>query len=356
MRWLLISSILLGSGILGLIVLGPGVTGISSEGVVTITPDRALRHDIRASTSSSDIEREIDRALSRKSYEEALMYRDIALFARLPLREETVKALSVATQSDPSPAFEQDTRPQADKIYRILAMEGSKLVAGESFDQFALGLAVANLSSQPADGSIASPERGIDLIHSAHMSQTLHADFSAYIKQLVEETVDFGDVQNALTSTRIADRSATFASLKTQTSGMDVTELASVSEGIDTLRERVGAEYAVPLMGYIRSPEDLAALLDMSQVLKSQTYGIVKLTGRTSLSNLPTQIPFEDFALRNMLAFIIWTSGLLLVLVGRQIFRSRWRRLTLDDDPEPEPIDPKLPDYVKNPKIKKARV
>lgn len=356
MRWLLISLIIGGSGLLGLMVLGPGVTGMSSDGFVTITPDRALRQDIRSSTNSSDIEREIDQALSRNAHEDALMYRDIAVFARLPLREETIKALSVATQTDRSLSVEQGVPPQTDKIYRILAMEGSKLVAGESFDQFALGLAVANLSSQPLEGSIMPPKTAIDLIHSAHVSSKLNPDFSAYIAEMVQETVNFSDVQNALRSTRIADRSATLASLKSQTTGIKATELAAVFKAVDTLRDRVGADHALYLISYMRSPEDLTGLLEMSHVLRSQTYGIVKLTGRTSLNDLSTQIPFEKFVSRNMLAFVIWASGLLTALVGRQIFRSRWRRLTLDDDPEPEPIDPKLPAYIKDRKNKKARV
>jgi len=356
MRWLLISTILVVSGILGLVVLGPGVTGISSDGFVTITPDRALRQHVRSSTTSSQIEREIDQALSQNNYQRALMYKDIAAGARLPLREETIRAMSAASMTDPSFLFDPETPLKADRIYRILAMEGSKLVAGESFDQFALGLAVANLSSQAPGETVQTPETGIDLIHSAHSAQKLNADFSAYIADLIDKTVNFSDVQDALTSTRIADRTATFASLKDQTEKMDTAELIAVSKTVETLRVNVGSQDALNLLNYVRSPEDLTNLLEMSAVLKSQTYGIVKLTGRTSLSNLPTRIPLEEFASRNLLALIIWSSGLLLALVGRQIFRSRWRRLTLDDDPQPEPIDPTLPAYVKAAQNKKARV
>lgn len=356
MRLFIISVIILGSGLLGLYVLGPGVTGITPDGFVTITSDRALRHDIRSSIRSSDIEREIDLALSRADHGEALMYREIAEFARIPLRIETVKALSTISPSDQLFSEEYNIPLQADNLYRILAMEGSKLLAGESFDQFALGLAVANLSSRSADSSATSPKNGIDLIHAAHMSQKLNADFSAYINQLIQTTVNFSDVENALTSTRIADQTATLTSLKDQVSGVDSAELNGVSQAMDKLSDRVGPGHAINLMSYVRSPEDLTALLTMSNVLKERTYAIVKLTGRISLGQLSTEIPFKEFVSRNALAFIIWASGLVLALVGRHIFRSRWRRLTLDDDPQPEPIDPIVTPYPKDPKIKKARV
>ena len=336
--------------------MGGGVTGLSQDGFVSITPERALQYDIRSSTSASAIEREIDQAISRGDEAQALIYRDIAAFAQLPLRLETIKKLSNMEREYRKAENGLGIRSQTDQLYRILAMEGAKLVAGESYDQFALGLTVTNLASQQTDDAADSPKMGIDLLHAAHNSGKLTTNFALHIAALIQDAVDFAGLREALAASRISDRPQTLSNLKDQTEDLNSTDLTALSNALDSLNQRVGQNNVLNLMSHIRSPEDLKTLLEMSDVLGNMTYGIVKLTGRRSLDNLQTEVPFGEFVSRNALAFLIWTAGLVFAVLGPQIFRSRWKRLTLDDDPKPGPIDPSLPVTMTNPKIKKARV
>src|SRR3546814_412913 len=163
------------------------------------------------------------------------MYADVATYAYMPIeagtaaRLENEKSLGRRVARNTGSFFEgfisgegNDTASFVGVVasdltvigdVRDIGQEGTKLVQGEDYSQFILGLSVVGLAATTAtiaSGGTALPARiGISLLKVAKKAGTITTGFARDISRLLNEAVNFEKLKGTLRSVDLADTSAT---------------------------------------------------------------------------------------------------------------------------------------------------
>lgn len=287
-------------------------------------------------------------ALETDAYSDAVMYADIASYANIPLTQATQDHLAAESTllaqigrttgsffegfiygegSDTAGfvgAISSDLTVIGD--VRDIGLEGSKLIQGEDYSSFILGLSVVGLAATTATvatGGGALPVRiGVSLMKVAKKAGTLTKKFTKTMGRLVKEAVNFPALRRTLTKIDLGDLSATRRAVDDYAKSISTAKLDPIFKNITHLEKTTNPSEVVRLMKYVDTPQDLARLGKMSGKLGTKTRGIIELTGKTSLRAFKT--------LKNlflwMLDWVLWAGGVVALWLGRKGFKGVVRR------------------------------
>lgn len=317
--------------------------GLVSDDMIPSEP--FIRAELTQKTSGSDLSRRIDTALDQGQFDDAVMYAEIATFIDMPIEAGTAKRLAdeqsmTRTVSRNTGSFLEgfvygegnDTASFVGAItsdltvvgdVRDIGQEGTKMVKGEEYSQFILGLSVVGLAATTAtvaSGGTALPARiGVSILKVAKKAGSLTADFTRYLTRALNEAVNFEKLRGTLKSVDLANTSATRRAVTEYAEGISMARITPALGEIATLQKAVGPAESVRLLKYVDNGDDLARITKMSGKLGSKTRGIAEITGKTSLR-----------AFKTVANLVLWALGwgwYIVATIGAGFVGTMGRRL-----------------------------
>tara|TARA_R110000868_G_scaffold161551_3_gene392100 strand:+ start:16535 stop:17587 length:1053 start_codon:yes stop_codon:yes gene_type:complete len=311
-----------------------------------VPADPFVRAELTQKTSGSDLSRRIDTALDAKQFDDAVMYADIATYADMPIeagtatRLEDEKSLTRSVARNTGSFFEgfisgegSDTASFVGAVtsdltvvgdVRDIGEEGTKLVKGEDYSQFVLGLSVVGLAATTAtiatSGGALPARIGVSLLKVAKKAGTLTADFTKYLTRLIDEAVNFKKLGGTLRSVDLANTSATRRAVTDYAGSISMAKLTPALGEIAALQKTVGPAESVRLLKYVNNGEDLARVTKMTGKLGTKTRGIAEITGKTSLRAFKT--------VGNLVLWALGWGWAIIAAIGAGFAGTLGRRLT----------------------------
>lgn len=320
---------------------------VVSDDMIPVDP--FVRAELTQKTSGNDLSRRIDTALDQGSYDDAVMYADIAKYADMQIEAGTAnrlkeeQGLTRRAARNTGSFFEgfitgegNDTASFAGAItsdltvvgdVRDIGTEGSKLVQGQEYSKFVLGLSVVGLAATAAtiaSGGSALPARiGVSLLKVAKKAGTITVEFTRDFTRLLNEAVNFEKLGGTLKSVNLADSSATRHAITDYAQGISMAKITPVLGDMAALEKSVGPAESVRLLKYVDKGEDLARITRMSGKLGPKTRGIISITGKTSLRAFKTMGNLVLWAISWGWAILAAIGAGFVGTVGRRIRRAR---------------------------------
>lgn len=308
-----------------------------------------IRAELANDTNGADLSRRIDSALDEGRFDDAVMYRDIANYMDMPLapgtqarleQEESLPATLLRSSGGFFSGFVtgegEDTASMAGAItsdltvvgdVRDIGSEGGKMIRGEDYSQFILGLSVVGLAATTATvatGGGGLPARiGVSILKAAKKAGHITETFARNIARLLREAVNFERLRDVLRSTDLANTSATRRAVSEYADTVSFAKVTPVLDDVAALNRTAGPAETVRLLKYADNTDDLARLSKMSGKMGTKTRGIIEITGKTSLR------AFKSVANLVLLALHwIWEIGAAIVamLFGGVVRSVRKRR------------------------------
>lgn len=320
----------------------------------TISESEAIHRELRAHATTAELNTRVSNALDRGDIEDASMYAEIADYMdrRLPAptRERLAAALAPGatiarntagfasgfvtgegtTVSELAGAVTSDLTVVGD--VRDIGTEGGKMLAGQDYNQFVLGLAVLGVAATGATvatgGGGLPAKLGISIVKVAARAGTLTADFARVLTRLVRDAVNFDELSRTLRETRLTNMELTEHAVADYARGLRRAEVFPVLNRLGELGRNAGPGETVRLMRYVHSTEDLDDIAAMSTRLGKKTRGVIALTGRTSLRAFKTTLNIAQFLVEHILAFGAWILGIFGLGLGRRAVRRVFRLRT----------------------------
>ncbi|MFT6510159.1 MAG: hypothetical protein ACJAVO_001109 [Parvibaculaceae bacterium] len=323
---------------------------ISGEAIDAWIPDAPfVQAELRERIPPAQMNSIITTALENDAYSDAIMYADIANYADIPLTQATQDLLAAESTllaqvgrttgsffegfiygegSDTAGfvgAISSDLTVIGD--VRDIGREGTKLVQGEEYSSFVLGLSVVGLAATTATvatGGGALPARvGVSLMKVAKKAGTLTKKFSKTMGRLVKEAVNFPALRRTLTKIDLSDISATRRAVDDYAKSVSTGKLDPIFKNITYLESTTNPSEAVRMMKYVDTPQDLARLGKMTGKLGTKTRGIIEVTGKTSLRAFKTVKNLFLWALD----WVLWAGGVVALWLGRMGFKGIARKV-----------------------------
>lgn len=323
---------------------------IASETIDAWLPEAPfIQAELRDRIPPEQMNAMIVTALDTDAYSDAIMYADIASYASIPLTQSTQDRLAdestllAQIRRTTGSFFEgfiygegSDTAGFVGAVssdltvigdVRDIGREGIKLIQGEDYSSFILGLSVVGLAATTATvatGGGALPIRvGVSLMKVAKKAGTLTKKFTKTMGRLVKEAVNFPALRRTLTKIDLGDLSATRRAVNDYAKSVSTAKLDPIFKNITYLEKTTNPSEVVRLMKYVDTPQDLARLGKMTGKLGTKTRGIMELTGKTSLRAFKT--------LKNLLLWALdwtlWAGGIIALWLGRKGLRSVVRKV-----------------------------
>ncbi|MFZ2467372.1 MAG: hypothetical protein WAW54_03175 [Parvibaculum sedimenti] len=309
-----------------------------------VPADPFIRAELTQATSGSDLSRRIDKALDAGNFDDATMYADIADYMGATIEPGTAarlareKTLTSTAMRNTGSFFEgvvtgegSDTASFMGAItsdltvvgdVRDIGSEGTKLINGQEYSQFVLGLSVVGLAATTATiatGGGALPAKiGVSLIKISKKAGTLTIRFTRDLTRMLGEAVNFERLGRTLKEVNLTDSAATRHAIADYANGVSMARLTPVFKDVAALEKSVGPAETVRLLKYVENGDDLAHITKMSGKLGTKTRGIIELTGKTSLR-----------AFKTVANLILWAAGwawALIAAVGAGFVGSLRRR------------------------------
>ncbi len=295
--------------------------------------DQAVRKEIRKKLTSQGLRDRIQTALDRDDIESALMYQELAEFARLKIDPETrariqlVRERWAGLQEDFSEAKErfvpnrvtttislmESVRTDLKSIgdIRDIAREGKKIAAGTPYDATVLHLAVVGAAITNETAGKPDPAKiGVSVMKVARKTGTLPRRLREELDYRLAETIHISDLHKWIKNVDLDDYAAIRASMKEFTPQVKHSALYPTLAAIGNLKDEVGLGELVKLTGHLNDLTDYDNLDTLSKRYGRRTLAIVEVTGATDLKSFKVRFTFLEFMIAHATSFFSWLGSL----------------------------------------------
>lgn len=308
-----------------------------------------IKAELAETTSGADLSRRIGAALDEGSYDDAVMYAEIADYADMPLDPEIRARLDeenafsrrvtrntgsfvtgfVTGKGGDTPAFMGAMASDLTVVgdVRDIGSEGTKLVRGEEYSKMILGLSVVGLAATTATvatGGAGLPARvGVSILKVAKKAGTVTAGFTRDIVRILQEAMNFEKLGTTLRAVDLSDTAATRRAIAEYADTVSFAKVTPVLSDVAALERAAGPAETVRLMKYVDNTDDLARIGKMSGTLGTKTRGVIEITGKTGLRAFKTAWNLVLIALQYVWAIAGGIGALFATALGRRVVRRR---------------------------------
>ena len=224
---------------------------------------------------------------------------------------------------------------------RDIVREGGKMIAGEDYSEFILGLSAVGLAATA--GTIATGgggivvKAGVSFFKFASRTGHLTAAFLRRLTKLADEAVDMPGFKAALREINLADPVASWAALTRYGRTVKGARIFEVMGKMEDIRASVGTAEALRLLKRVERVEDIDDLHALAKAAGKRTRGVMELTGKTSMRAIKYTANVLQILLEYVWGLAVWIAGLLAAIALRvtisawRIFRAllKWRRRSI---------------------------
>lgn len=307
------------------------------------TDAEIVREAVREAATPAALSARIEDAVTRADAADAAMYlaiADDAGFAVAPGLRARAQAVIEGDQSFWAQAgdfFDGFIRGSSDSLpgffgavasdftvvgdVRDIGLEGGKMVAGEPYSEFILGLSVVGLAATTATvatgGGGAIVKAGVSFLKFAKRAGHLTAEFAARLTRLSSDAVDLPAFKQVLRRLDVTDFDGSMKAITDYAAKVQSAEIFRVIGSLEEMRAAAGTPEAIRLLKRIQTVENLDDLRDLSKVTGKRTRGIVELTAKSSLRAFKYTVKALRLALEYLWALLTWLAALILPVLWR---------------------------------------
>ncbi len=195
---------------------------------------------------------------------------------------------------------------------RDISKEGKKLVKGEKYDEFILGISVIGLGLSISQvftaGSTTALKIGASTLKFAKKSGRITKSFAKIISSKLSKSMDF-KLLKKLDFTNFSRLRKSFSSFSKT---INFTHTSKLFEKINRLRKNTSSFDSISLLKYIDKEKDLTKIVKLSNKFGKNTKGIVKILGKKIFKAGKVTIKYTSLFIFELMSFII--SSVLFVL------------------------------------------
>ncbi len=211
---------------------------------------------------------------------------------------------------------------------RDIAVEGTKMIAGEEYSEFILGLSAVGLAATV--GTVATGgggivvKAGISFVKFAKRAGHLTAGFARRLTLLADEAVDMPGFKRMLRDIDLTNPATAWTGLTKYTGSVKSARIFDVMGKMEDIRAAVGTTEALRLLKRVERIEDIDDLHALAKVAGKRTRGVMQLTGKTSLRAIKYTSNIVQILFEYVWGLVLWIAGLLGAIALR-VTISAWR-------------------------------
>jgi hypothetical protein len=213
---------------------------------------------------------------------------------------------------------------------RDITLEGGKMIAGEEYSQFILGLSAVGIAATA--GTIATGgggvmvKAGVSFVKFAKRTGHMTAGFAARLLRLADDAIDLPGLTGVLRSINLADPVSSWARLTKYLSNVGDARIFKVLDKMEAIRAEVGTTEALRLLKRMERIEDVDEVHDIAKAAGKRTRGVMELTGKRTLRAIKYTANVVQILFKYVWALALWIGGLLAAILLRVLI-SAWRML-----------------------------
>lgn len=228
---------------------------------------------------------------------------------------------------------------------RDITVEGGKMIAGEEYSQFILGLSAVGIAATA--GTIATGgggvvvKAGVSFVKFAKRAGYMTAGFAARLLRLSDEAIDLPGLKTTLRSINLTDPTGSWARLSGYLSNVKDARVFKLLGKMEDIRAEVGTVEALRLMKRMEKIEDVDDIHSIAKVAGKRTRGVMELTGKTSFRAIKYTANLVQIFFEYVWGLLLWIAGLLAAILLKVLI-SLWRivrfarlRLRVRANPQP---------------------
>ncbi len=211
---------------------------------------------------------------------------------------------------------------------RDIVVEGGKMIAGEDYSAFILGLSTVGLAATA--GTIATGgggivvKAGLSFVKFAKRSGHLTAAFAARLTRLAGEAIDMPALKQALRRVKPPDPFGSWGGPATHARTLKGARPFGLLGEMEDNRAAVGTAEALRILKRVETLEEIDDLHGLAKVAGKRTRGVMELTGKTSLRAIKYTANVLQILFEYVWALVLWIAGLL-AAVALSVAVSAWR-------------------------------
>ncbi|MFT3811526.1 MAG: hypothetical protein QM698_16560 [Micropepsaceae bacterium] len=315
-----------------------------------MTDEQVVDADLAWHMNDEKIAGRLEDAVARDDYADTMLWLEIARKAGIPLAGGLeAAAYSIGAREDSFDTQLSDfltgfATGEADSLaglggavtsdltvygdLRDITIEGGKMVAGEEYSQFILGLSAVGIAATA--GTIATGgggvvvKAGVSFVKFAKRSGQMTAGFAARLLRLSDEAIDLPGLKNALRSINLADPAGSWTRLSKYLADVKDARIFKVLGKMEDIRAEVGTVEALRLMKRMEKIEDADDIYGIAKAAGKRTRGVMTLTGKTSFRAIKYTANLVQILFEYVWGFLMWIGGLLAAILLK-ILISLWR-------------------------------
>ncbi len=169
---------------------------------------------------------------------------------------------------------------------RDITLEGGKMIAGQEYSQFILGLSAVGIAATAGTyatgGGGLVIKAGVSFVKFAKRAGHMTAGFAARLLRLTDEAIDLPGLRNVVRSLSLADPVGSWARLSRYLATVKDARIFKVVGKLESIRAEVGTREALRLLKRIDKIEDVDHVHDIAKAAGKRTRGVMELTGKTT--------------------------------------------------------------------------
>ena len=211
---------------------------------------------------------------------------------------------------------------------RDITIEGGRMIAGEEYSQFILGLSAVGIAATAGTiatgGGGAMVKAGVSFVKFARRAGHMSAAFAARLLRLADDAVDLPGLKSTLRTINLADPAGSWARLSKYLSGVKDARVFKVLGKMEDIRAEVGTVEALRLLKRMDRIEDVDDIHSIAKAAGKRTRGVMELTGKTSFRAIKYTANLVQIFFEYVWGLILWIGGLLAAILLKA-FISAWR-------------------------------
>ena len=304
-----------------------------------------IEKELKQVATQKYLNQKIKEALQEDRVDDAKTYIDLANFEKIPLdkellsqleEKETPIASALRGVKDFASGFISGKSENGASLggsvvsdftvvgdLRDTYKEGSKYLAGESYDKFLLNISLIGIaitaSAYVSFGATAPVKTGEAVIKSAYKSGKLTKGFTKVLDKKLAQSVDLKLLKKA----DFSSISKMKSSAKSIVKSINPKPLKGLLKELNTIKKNTSFSDSIKLLKYADNEKDLVKIAKVSAKYKKHTAGIFKVLGKRVLRAGKVVVKYTAKFILNIVGFLLSVIGFFVSLfVGAVIKRT----------------------------------
>ena len=286
----------------------------------------------------------IKEAINSKNIEDAKIYINLAKYLNVPIDKELLKEYQQETKpinsairnvKDFASGFISGKAKNGASLsgaivcdftivgdVRDIYKEGSRYIAGESYNKFILGISLVGVALTASEiasfGATAPLKAGESIVKVAYKSGKLTKGFTKLLEKKLEKSIDF----KLLKKVDFSSFKTTKNSINAVVKSINPKPFKQLFNNLNTIRKNSSTIDTIKLLKYVDNEKDLQKLIKLSKKYKTNTVGVLKILDKRALRGAKIVTKYGTKFILNIIGLLLSIFGFLISLAFAKRIRN----------------------------------